>query len=138
MSKPLVSHIGIVVADLEAAIEKYTLILGQQPTEVCEVPDMAVKVAMFEGDDPDGGHIELLAATSTDNSIARFLERHGEGLHHVCVNVDNIERSLEEFKAQGVKLIDEKPRLGAMGRRIAFVHPEGTHGVLIELQERRQ
>lgn len=136
MPSPLVSHIGIAVSDLDAAIERFSLLLGQPPDVVRDVPDMAVKVAMFEGGDRNGGQIELLAPTSEDNSIARFLDRSGEGLHHVCVYVDDIERSLAGLKSQGVKLIDEQPRVGAMGHRVAFIHPEGSHGVLIELEER--
>ena len=97
---------------------------------------MGVRVALFETENVVGGHIELLAATDPDNSIARFLERHGEGLHHVCIYVDDIEQRLAEMKAAGMRLIDEKPRLGALGNRIAFVHPESSHGVLIELEER--
>jgi methylmalonyl-CoA epimerase len=138
MSSPLVSHVGIVVADLEEAIKRFTLLLGQPPDAIHDVPDMGVKVAMFEGSDKEGGHIELLEATSEGSSIARFLQRKGEGLHHVCVGVDDIEKSLAELKAQGVKLIDEVPRMGAMGRKIAFVHPKDSHGVLIELEERER
>lgn len=138
MSSPLVSHIGIVVADLGAAIERFSLLLGHRPEVIKDVPDMGVRVALFEGGSSSGGHIELLEATSEDNSISRFLDRHGEGMHHVCILVDDIDRSLVELKAQGVKLIDEKPRIGALGNRIAFIHPEGSHGVLIELEERPQ
>lgn len=136
MASPLVSHIGIAVSDLGAAIKRFSLLLGQQPNVVRDVPEMQVKVAMFEGGDSTGGQIELLAPTSEDNSIARFLDRSGEGLHHICVYVDDIEQSLAELKSQGVKLIDEQPRIGAMGQPIAFIHPEGSHGVLIELEER--
>ena len=136
MSEPLVSHVGIAVADLDAAIERYTLLLGRSPKVVEEVADLGVRVALFETENVVGGHIELLAATDPDNSIARFLKRHGEGLHHVCIYVDDIERRLAEMKAAGMRLIDEKPRLGARGNRIAFVHPQSSHGVLLELEER--
>ena len=136
MSAPPVSHVGIAVADLDAAIERYTLLLGRPPKVVKEVPDMGVKVAVFETEDAVGGHIELLAATHPDNSIARFVAGHGEGLHHVCITVDDIEERLAELKARGLRLIDETPRVGALGHRIAFIHPDGGHGVLIELEER--
>ena len=136
MPVPPVSHIGIAVADLDAAIERYTLMLGRPPKVVEEVADMGVKVAVFESEDAVGGHIELLAATDPDNSIGRFVAREGEGLHHVCIYVDDIEERLAALKAEGLRLIDETPRVGALGNRIAFVHPESGHGVLIELEER--
>ncbi len=135
MSRSLVSHVGIAVSDLDAAIESYSRLLGRGPEAIKEVPGMGVRVALFSGDDPDGGQVELLAALK-DNSISRFLARHGEGLHHICIYVDDIERKLAELKAGGVRLIDEAPRVGALGHRIAFVHPEGSRGVLIELEER--
>ena len=136
MATPPVSHVGIAVADLDAAIERYTLLLGRPPKVVAEVADMGVKVAVFETENAVGGHIELLAATDPENSIARFVTRQGEGLHHVCIYVDDIEERLAALKAEGLRLIDETPRVGALGNRIAFVHPQGGHGVLIELEER--
>jgi len=136
MPTPPISHVGIAVVDLDAAIERYTLLLGRPPHVVEEVADMGVKVAVFETKDIVGGHIELLAATDPDNSIGRFVARKGEGLHHICIYVDDIEERLAALKAQGLRLIDETPRVGALGNRIAFVHPEGGHGVLIELEER--
>ena len=134
MKSPLVSHVGIAVSDLDAAVEKYTLLLGYPPEVVRDVPDIGVRVAIFSGEQKIGGHVELLEATR-DNSISRFLDKHGEGLHHVCVFVDDIEAKLAEFRAQGVKLIDEVPRVGALGNKIAFVHPDDSHGVLMELEE---
>jgi len=136
MPTPPVSHVGIAVADLGAAIERYTLLLGRPPKVVEEVADMGVKVAVFETDNVVGGHIELLAATDPDSSIGRFVTRNGEGLHHVCIYVDDIEERLAALKSEGLRLIDETPRIGALGNRIAFVHPKGGHGVLIELEER--
>ena len=88
---------------------------------------------------PVGGtEIELLEPTSADSSVARFIEKHGEGLHHIAIRVDDIEAALAEMKAKGIQLIDETPRIGASGARIAFVHPKATHGVLLELCERKQ
>jgi methylmalonyl-CoA/ethylmalonyl-CoA epimerase len=135
MAAPLVAHVGIAVADLEAAIGKYSVLLGRQPNRVENVPEMSVRVAVFAGDDIHGGFVELLAPINPDNSIARFLERRGEGLHHVCIHVADIEKKLSELKALGYRLIDETPRIGALGHRIAFVHPSASHGVLIELEE---
>lgn len=135
MAKPPVSHVGIAVADLDAAIERYTIILGRAPAMIEEVPDMGVRVALFETENAAGGHIELLAPTDPDNSIARFVDRQGDGLHHVCIYVEDIEARLTALKTAGIKLIDETPRIGALGNKIAFVHPRGGHGVLIELEE---
>ena len=80
--------------------------------------------------------IELLESTSPDGPIARFIEKNGEGIQHVALRVDNIEGALEELKAQGIRLIDEKPRYGAGGAKIAFLHPKATNGVLLEISER--
>lgn len=135
MAKPLISHVGIAVTHLEAAIERYTSLLGEPPHLVKNIPEMGLRVAVFAGGNSAGGHVELLSSTDPDNSIARFIKNRGEGIHHVCINVDNIEQTLAEYKASGYRLIDEVPRVGAMGRRIAFVHPTTALGVLIELEE---
>jgi methylmalonyl-CoA/ethylmalonyl-CoA epimerase len=139
MAKPLISHIGIAVADLEQAINCYRLLTGQDKPVLEEVPDQKVKVAIFSGRSNGGsikaGRIELVAATAPDSPIARFIAKRGEGLHHVGVYVDDLEKKLSELKAAGIKLIDKTPRPGAAGEKIAFVHPFGMHGVLIELLE---
>jgi methylmalonyl-CoA epimerase len=126
-----IDHIGIVVEDLEAALHVYETALGLPLAQISEVPDQQVKVAFM----PLGeSNVELVQPTSDDTGVARFLEKRGEGIHHVCIQVDAIEAALERLKAHEVPLIDEKPRQGAHGR-VAFVHPRGTHGVLIELVE---
>ena len=137
MSAPVISHLGIVVKDLDAAIRIWSLVLGKKPSLVTDVADQKVKVAIFPGDVASGGGgIELVAPTTSDSSISRFLATRGEGLHHVCIYVDDIEARLRELKSEGVRLIDDLPRRGAEGRRIAFVHPSGINGVLLELEER--
>jgi methylmalonyl-CoA/ethylmalonyl-CoA epimerase len=137
---PPVSHIGIAVFDLEDAVERYTLLLGGPPERIQEVPDQKVRVAIFsgsgDGDAPSGGRVELLTPISEDSPISGFLERRGEGLHHICIYVKDIEKKLVELREAGVRLIDETPRTGAEGNRIAFVHPKDMNGVLIELEER--
>jgi len=138
MAEPLISHVGIAVENLETAIERYRLLLGVEPAEVVEVPDQKVRVAIFDAAGYPGGRIELLQATSPDSPIARFLTKRGEGLHHLCLYVDDLEKKLAQLKGSGVRLIDESPRAGAEGSRIAFVHPSGTNSVLIELEERRK
>lgn len=140
MARDMISHIGIAVADLDAAIARYVLITGDDAPFIVDVPDQKVKVAIFSGGATEPGHaggrIELVAASSEGSPIAKFIEKRGEGLHHICIYVEDIERKLDELKAAGARLIDETPRVGAEGNRIAFVHPAGSHGVLIELEER--
>ena len=139
MSKPLISHVGIAVADIDTAAKNFGLIAGNNSPEICEVADQKVKVAIFftsEAGSEHGGRIELVAPTSTDSPVARFIEKKGEGLHHICVYVDDIEKKLSELKEAGVKLIDETPRVGAEGNLIAFVHPASMNGVLIELEQK--
>ncbi len=139
MTKTLISHIGIAVADIGAAAKNFGLIAENSSPEICEVADQKVKVAIFsagEAGTEHGGRIELVAPTSPDSPVARFIEKKGEGLHHICVYVDDIEKKLSELKEAGVKLIDETPRVGAEGNLIAFVHPTSMNGVLIELEQK--
>jgi len=133
----MISHIGIAVADLEEAVKKYKKILGGVEPGIKEVSEQKVKVAIFDGDkSAPGGRIELVAGTSPDSPVARFVEKRGEGLHHICIYVDDIEQKLAELKENGIKLIDESPRIGVEGNKIAFVHPSDMNGVLIELEEK--
>jgi len=127
-----IGHVGIAVKDLEAAIALYRDKLGFPFAGTEEVPEQKVKVAMF----PVGeSRIELLASTSPDGPIARHIEKKGEGIQHLAFVVENLEQALATLKARGVPLIDEKPRIGAGGHLIAFVHPKGTGGVLVELTQ---
>ncbi len=126
-----IDHIGVAVKDLESAMEVYKK-LGFEIEGIEEVREQKVKVAML----PVGeSKIELIEATSDDSVIARFVEKKGEGIHHIAVNVDDIEKALDSAKAQGLQLIDEKPRIGVGGKKIAFVHPKSTKGVLLEFVE---
>jgi len=128
-----IDHIGIVVQDIEAALKVYRDALGLELTRVESVPEQAVRIAFL----PTGeGEIELVQPTTDDSGIARYLASRGEGIHHICLEVDDIEASLAHMAAQGIKLIDETPRTGSAGQRYAFVHPKSTQGVLIELYER--
>ena len=130
----MISHIGIAVSDLGKAVERYKLLTGVDDPEIVEVPDQRVRVAIFHADD-GGARIELLEPTSPDSPIAKFLEKKGEGLHHVCLFTDDIGGKLTELSGAGVRLIDKTPRIGAEGGKIAFVHPGDLHGVLVELEE---
>ena len=127
-----IDHIGIVVQDIRRALEPYESALGLPLRDVREVPDQKVQVAFL----PVGqSNIELVQPLTDDTGIARFLEKRGEGIHHICLEVDDIEATLARLREHGVPLIDETPRQGAHGR-VAFVHPKGMHGVLVELAER--
>ena len=140
MDTEFISHIGIAVKDLQKAIDNYRLLMDDDNPVVTEVIDQKVKIAMFTGlpvgQKKHGVRIELVAATSAESPVAAFITARGEGLHHVCVYVDDIEERLAQLKAANVRLIDETPRMGAEGNRIAFVHPSGMNGVLIELEEK--
>lgn len=129
-----IDHIAIAVPNLDEATKLYQSLLGSGPEHIEEVADQKVKAAFFAVDDTN---LELLYPTSPDSPISGFLEKKpGGGLHHICLEVSGLEKHLADLKAKGIKLIDEVPRLGAHGKRIAFVHPKSTGGVLIELSER--
>jgi methylmalonyl-CoA epimerase len=124
-------HVGVAVKNLDEAISVYRDILGFKLLGVHVLTERKVKVAFLS----TGGEtqIELLEPLGSESPVAKFLESRGEGIHHIAVKVDNIEKTLEELKKKGVMLVDEKPRTGAEGKRIAFVHPKSTKGVLLEL-----
>ena len=124
-------HIGIVVHDIEEARQAYEA-LGLTVTHVKEVPNQQVKVAFLPVGDTE---LELVQPTTADSGVVRFLEKCGEGIHHICFEVEDIEATLADLKARGMRLIDREPRQGAFGR-VAFLHPKSTHGVLIELVEK--
>lgn len=125
-------HVAIAVKDLDASIAFYRDVLGLELTEIEEVPEQQVRTAIFGH---GMGRVELICPTAPDTGVARFLERRGEGLHHLCIEVDDLEASLEALKAKGVKLIDQTPQPGAGGAKVAFIHPKGAHGVLTELRQ---
>ncbi|MFA4641356.1 methylmalonyl-CoA epimerase [Pyrococcus kukulkanii] len=129
-----IDHVGIAVKNLDEAIKVWEG-LGFKVEEVEEVPDQKVRVAVIKVGE---SRIELLEATSEDSPIAKFIEKRGEGIHHLAIGVENIEAKLEELKEKGYRLIDEKPRIGAGDAKIAFVHPKSVTGVLLELCERKE
>jgi methylmalonyl-CoA/ethylmalonyl-CoA epimerase len=128
-----VDHIGIAVNNLEERMKFYTDFLGLKCEGIETVEEQKVKVAFFPVGDSE---IELLESTSPDGPIAKFIEKNGEGIQHIALRVDSIEGALEYLKESGVRLIDEKPRYGAGGASIAFLHPKATGGVLFEISER--
>lgn len=128
-----VDHIGIAVKNLDETIKFYSDVLGLevQGTEVVE--EQKVKVAFLPIGDTE---VELLESTTDDGPIARFIEKNGEGMQHIAFAVENIEEAIAEMKEKGMRMIDETPRYGAGGAKIAFVHPKSSNRVLVELTQR--
>jgi methylmalonyl-CoA/ethylmalonyl-CoA epimerase len=129
-----IEHIGIAVADLESAVSFYEKILGLKCYNIEEVADQKVRTAFFQIGQTK---IELLQSTDPEGPIGKFIEKRGEGIHHIAFSVEKIEDQLEHASKMGVKLIDSSPRKGAEGMDIAFLHPKSTSGVLIELCENK-
>ena len=130
-----IDHIGVAVKNLNEAMRLYSESLGLEIEETEEVKEQRVKVAFI----PVGeSRIELIESTDPNGPIAKFIERRGEGIHHIALEVDHIEDALQKLKERGVQLIDEKPRIGAHKMKIAFLHPRSTKGVLLELCEKQE
>ena len=130
-----IDHVAIVVDDIPATLGFWRDGLGLQVTHVEDVPDQESVVAFL----PTGNsEVELVKPSSATSGVARFLARRGPGLHHICFEVSDLEGCLARLAQQGVRLIDPTPVIGTGGKRIAFIHPEGTHGVLVELYELTQ
>jgi methylmalonyl-CoA/ethylmalonyl-CoA epimerase len=128
-----VDHIGIAAEDMDGSVNFYTQVLGLEMTGVEEVAEQKVRTAFL----PVGqSELEILESTAPDGPIARYIARNGEGIQHIALRVDDIEAALVELKGKGVRLIDEVPRRGAGGTKIAFLHPKATGGVLLELCQR--
>lgn len=125
-------HIAIAVSNLEESIHFYQEQLGLKLHCIEVVEEQGVKVAKLELGDT---HIELLEPLSADSPVGKFIQDRGQGLHHICVGVKDIEAHLEKFKQANLRLINDKPRIGAGGAKIAFVHPKSTNGVLLELSQ---
>jgi methylmalonyl-CoA/ethylmalonyl-CoA epimerase len=132
MSAYKIDHLGLAVASIEGAMDVYRA-LGLSEAWREDVPSQQVRAAFL----PVGeSRIELLEPTSPDSPVARFLARRGEGLHHICFAVENLESALADLRAKGFRLIHAAPIVGASGKRVAFLHPKAGHGVLIELSEK--
>ena len=128
-----IDHLGIAVNSIEEAKRLFHDILGLTFEGTETVQEQKVTTAFFPVGDSE---VELLESTAPDGPIAKYLEKRGEGIQHIAFRVENLEEALTELKDKGIRLIDEKPRQGAGGAKIAFLHPKSTHGVLIELSER--
>lgn len=127
-----IEHIGIAVSDLNSAISLFEKVLGQPCYSIEEIADQKVKTAFFRVGETK---IELLQSTDPEGPIGKFIEKKGEGIHHIAFAVNHIEEKLEQANSMGIKLVDTKPRKGAEGLDIAFLHPKSTNGVLIEICE---
>jgi methylmalonyl-CoA/ethylmalonyl-CoA epimerase len=134
MELSYIEHIGIAVKDLKKAIKYYEDTLGLKCYSIEEVADQKVKTAFFKIGQTK---IELLETTDPEGPIGKFVEKKGEGIHHIAFAVNDIEKSLKEAKDNGVRLIDSEPRKGAEGLNIAFLHPKSTFGVLTEFCEKK-
>lgn len=128
-----IDHIGIVVQSIEESLKTYSTQLGFTLVERRVVPEHLVEVAFL---DAGNSALELLAPLDNTSGTARFLQSRGEGVHHICFAVDDIEATLNELRNQGFRLIDEQPRLGIHGL-VAFVHPKATHGAMLELLQKQ-
>lgn len=125
-----IDHIGIAVLDLDAAVEQHRRTLGVEPVHRERIEDQGVEEVLFAAGDSS---IQLLGALGPDTPVGRFLERHGPGLHHIGYRVEDLTQALEHLRGEGVPLIDDQPRRGSRDTLIAFVHPKGMGGVLVEL-----
>jgi methylmalonyl-CoA epimerase len=132
-----IDHVAIIVRNIEQALVFYRDMLGIMPGEIKEVPTEQVRIAFLPMGGPAGSEIELIEPTTPGSSLAQFLEKRGEGLHHICLEVENIDAALAEMQEKGAPVLDKQPRVAAEGRAI-FVHPKGTNGVLLELLEKSQ
>ena len=128
--RPRIAHVGIAVPDLKAALAFYRDVLGIEPHPP-EVADGATILALPFGD----SEVELLAPLTPDSPIGKFLAKRGPGIHHICYRVPDLDAALEACRSAGYRLVDDIPRTGAAGRRIAFIHPKATEGILLELTD---
>jgi methylmalonyl-CoA/ethylmalonyl-CoA epimerase len=125
-----IDHVGIAVRDLDAAVEHYRRTLGIEPVHREVVEDQGVEEVLFR---VGSSYVQLLAATGPDTPVGKFLEKKGEGVHHVGYRVDDVVATIEHLKGEGVPMVDDSPRPGSRGTTVAFAHPKGFGGVLVEL-----
>ncbi|MFZ1040709.1 MAG: methylmalonyl-CoA epimerase [Anaerolineales bacterium] len=127
-----INHIAVVVDDMEKSLSFWRDALGMELHELRDVPAEKSQVAFFP---LAGAEIELVRPTSDDSGIAKYLAKRGPGMHHICIEVDDIDGMLTQLKSKGIRLINEEPRMASDGKKYAFVHPESTSGVLVELYQ---
>jgi methylmalonyl-CoA epimerase len=129
-----IDHVGIAVSDLDEAVEHYRRTFGIEPTHRERMQDQGVEEVLFAIGE---SYVQLLGALGPETPVGRFLKRRGPGVHHLAYRVESVADALDDLRAAGVPLVDEEPRAGSRGTRIAFVHPKGVGGVLVELVEER-
>ena len=127
-----INHVAVVVDDMEKALSFWRDALGMELQELREVPAEKSQVAFLP---LPGSEIELVQPTTDDSGIAKYLAKRGSGMHHICLEVDDIEGMMSQLKTKGLRLINEEPRLAGDGKKYAFIHPESTSGVLVELYQ---
>lgn len=130
-----IDHIAILVESLAPPLTFWRDALGMELAQVKEVPAEMAEIAFLPAGGVGGSEIELVHATSGDSGLARYLEKRGPGMHHICLEVDDIVGMLAQLKEKGIQLINEEPRLGEGGKRYAFIHPKSAFGVMVELYE---
>ncbi len=128
-----VQHIGVAVRNLEASLAAWEMLFGARAGPVEVNPERGVRLAVLSFEEGPG--VELVTPLDESSTVARFLERRGEGLHHLALEVDDIEAALAELRKNNVELVSERPQSGMGGSRVVFVHPRGLHGVLLELRQ---
>lgn len=128
-----IAHIGIAVRDMDTSIDLFKKLLGKSPDHSEKVDDQKIQTAMFQIGE---SALELTQATDPSSPIARFIEKRGEGVHHISFVVDNIHSEIDRLKSLGFTMVDEEPKLGADGYLVAFLHPKSTNGVLVELSQK--
>jgi methylmalonyl-CoA epimerase len=127
-----IDHVGIAVTNLDDAVDQYRRTFGVEPAHRERIEDQGVEEVLLAVGE---SYVQLIGALGPETPVARFLDKRGPGVHHVAYRVDSVADALEELRARGVPLVDEAPRSGSRGTRIAFVHPKGVGGVLVELVE---
>ena len=127
-----IHHVAVVVADLQASLAFWRDALGMELRALREVPAEQAQVAFLP---TSGAEVELVLPTTSDSGIARYLAKRGPGMHHICLEVDDVAAMLQQLKTRGIRLINDQPQAGSEGRKYAFVHPESTGGVLVELYQ---
>ena len=130
---PKINHIAIVVKDIEQALQTYRDVIGLPLEHIMEEPNEAVRVAFLP---TSSGEIELIQPTTGDSGVAKFLDKRGEGLHHICLEVEDIEAVTRQMSAHGMEILGQ-PRVNERGEKYVFIHPKSAHGVLLELYERK-
>ena len=133
-----IDHIAILVDDMENTLKFWSEALGMEMSQLKDIPAEAAQIAFLPVGGADQGHpseIELVRPTTSDSGLTKYLEKRGPGMHHICLEVDDIEGMLAQLKAKGIQLINEQPKVSADGKKYAFVHPKSANGVMVELYE---